>query len=179
MPPLGRSLLYTEGMCPYVEVLTQTCLRAFLGSPTRTEILHCGISLARRLDSVTGISPLRGPPSQLLDGMCPRSKANTNPTLLKGFSPLEGSIHNWDFLHSETSLTGTTVWDKQPLGNYASNQVPNISESKQISPGKHPIPNKTIARQNMQDLNTFISNIYCFYCKNFRLYSFKYILGYI
>ena len=149
------------------------------GGSTGTEILRCGISSARRPDFIAGIFPLRGPTSQLLDGMCPRSEANTSPTPLWGFCPLGGPIIAGIFPTRRRDLQ-VPQWDKQLLGNYTPNQAPNILESKQIFPRRHLIPNKIITRQSKQDLNKhFHLKSYCFYCKNSQLHPFKYILGYI
>ena len=131
-----------DGMCPRVEVLVQTCLWVFLGDPTGTEILRFGISLARRSNSVAGTFPSQRPDfvASWRDVPSLGSKCESNSVVRIFLS--------WrrDFQ--------VPLWDKQPLlRNYASNQVPNISESKQISPSRHPIPNKTIARQSRQDLN--------------------------
>ena len=99
MPSLGGLRLYTPIQdVPSCEVLTQTCLRAFLGSFTGAITLRCGIFLLGVICSAAGMSPFQSTRffangmclhsedrvCTYLDRMCPRVKVLTQ-TRLRAF----------------------------------------------------------------------------------------------
>ena len=127
-----------DEMCPHVKVLTQTCQWAFLDNSIGTKILRCEIFLAQRQTLLQGFPPFKDPTSQLLDGLCPRSEANANSTLLQGFPLLWGLTCSWDFSHSETRFTSSARWQTITWELYAKS-VLDISKSKQISSSRHQI----------------------------------------
>ena len=117
VPPLGDCVYTPDGMCLHVKMFTQTCLRAFLGSPIGAETLCCEISptwsptLLQRcgplgvLDLLLmGCAPLRG--SCLYTPRWdtpPRESVNTDiPTGLSRKSYQSENLPLWDFSHSES-----------------------------------------------------------------------------
>ena len=94
----NRVCTLRNGIFPHSKVSTQTCLRAFLDSPTRFETLHYGIAITRSPPLCRGIFSSQSPVWCSTDGTA--STWNTNTYRLPSSEPTCGWIPDTFFLPS-------------------------------------------------------------------------------